>query len=143
MPEPSQRPGSSLMLRNSLCQSLVVLPWKRSLTLIPHLTVIRVAGSRLSTDTTDSRKKGNLGALVTDVLQFTTSPLSSLPVLQDGTLPKFVDQWISITSSWFVLNTVNGHHLRLRCYHPLFCYFRWFNIMAAPAHHPIIQKGVQ
>ena len=37
---------------------------------------------------------------------------------------------------------VRGHHLQLRCHPLLFCNFRWFNIKAAPSHHPTIQKEV-
>ena len=47
MPELSQRLHFGLMYRNSLCWSLMVPPWWRSHTVIPSLTVIRVAGSQL------------------------------------------------------------------------------------------------
>ena len=59
-----------------------------------------------------------------------------------GMLFKFFDQWRSITSDRFVLNMVWGHHLQLRSYPPLFCDLRHFNVKAAAAHHPIIQKEV-
>ena len=35
-----------------------------------------------------------------------------------------------------------GHHLQLRSYPPLFHNFQQFNVKAAVAHHPIIQKEV-
>ena len=39
-----------------------------------------------------------------------------------------------------MLNMVKGHHLQFSD-HPLsFCNFKWFNIKASMAHHPIIQK---
>ena len=62
--------------------------------------------------------------------------------MQVGTLSKFLDQWRNITSSRFVLNMMMGHNLQFRYYLPLFYNFRWFNIMAALVHHPIIQKYV-
>ena len=37
---------------------------------------------------------------------------------------------------------VQGHHLQLRSCYPLFCNFWQFNVKAAAAHHPIIQKAV-
>ena len=37
---------------------------------------------------------------------------------------------------------VQGHHLQLRSHPPLFCNFQQFNVKAAAAHHPIIQKEV-
>ena len=38
---------------------------------------------------------------------------------------------------------VKGHYLKLRSCSPLFCNFKWFNIKAAAAHHPIILKVVR
>ena len=35
-----------------------------------------------------------------------------------------------------------GHHLQLRSHPPLFCDFQHFNVKAAAAHHPVIQKEV-
>ena len=35
-----------------------------------------------------------------------------------------------------------GHHLQLRSHPPLFRHFWHFNVMAAAAHHPVIQKEV-
>ena len=37
---------------------------------------------------------------------------------------------------------VQGHHLQLRSHLPLFHSFWQFNVKAAAAHHPIIQKEV-
>ena len=55
---------------------------------------------------------------------------------------QFLDQWRSITSNRLVLNMVWGHHLQLRSHPPLFCDFQHFNVKAAAAHHPVIQKEV-
>ena len=52
----------------------------------------------------------------------------------------FFDQWRSITSNRFVLNMVQGHHLQLQSYVPLFHIFWQFNVMAGTTHLPIIQK---
>ena len=41
-----------------------------------------------------------------------------------------------------MLNIIQGHHLQLRSHPPLFCNFWQFNVKAAAAHHPIIQKVV-
>ena len=57
-------------------------------------------------------------------------------------LSHFLDQWRSITSNRFVLNMVQGHHPQLRSCPPLFCNFQQFNVKAAAAYHPIIQKEV-
>ena len=40
------------------------------------------------------------------------------------------------------LNMVQGHHLQFRCHPLLFCDFWHFNVKAAAAHHPVIQKEV-
>ena len=53
-----------------------------------------------------------------------------------------MDQWRSIISNRFLLNMVQGHHLQLRPNATLFSNFQWFNIVAAAAHQPIIQKEV-
>ena len=75
-----------------------------------------------------------------DVLHSRTSSTSSSSVVQLGTLPKFLDDWRSISSNKFVLNMTKGHHLQLRCNCPFICIIKWFNIKAAMAHHPTIQK---
>ena len=62
--------------------------------------------------------------------------------MQVGNHPKFLDQWISITSNKFVLNVVRGHQLHLQCHLPLFHNFRQYSIKTAPAHYPFIQKEV-
>ena len=41
-----------------------------------------------------------------------------------------------------MLNMVRGHHLQLRSCPPLFHDFLHFNVKAAAAHHPVIQKQV-
>ena len=57
---------------------------------------------------------------------------------QVGMLFKFFDQWRSITYNRFVLNI----YLQLRSCPPLFPDFWHFNVKAAAAHHPVIQKEV-
>ena len=61
-----------------------------------------------------------MGGAVPDVLQ-SARPTSSSSVVQVGTLPKFLDQWISITSNKFRLNMGKAHHLQLGCCPLLFC----------------------
>ena len=87
-------------------------------------------------------RRGSVQDSICDVLQSTTSSTLSSYVMKVDTLPKLLDQWRSIIYNRFVLNIVKGHHLQLR-YHPiLFHIFKWCNIKAAKAHHPIIQKEV-
>ena len=115
----------------------------------PHLESWTVAhqigrestSSSVSASSTDSMKKGSHGGWLPDVLQSTTSSLSS-SVVQVAMLPQFLFQWRSITSNRFVFNMAKGHHLQHRSPPPLFHNFKWFNIKAAAAHHPIIQKEV-
>ena len=86
-----------------------------------------------------------MGVGTPDVTQPSTSSSSSSSTsttFQVGMLFKFFDQWRSITSNRFVLNMVWGHHLQLKSHPPLFRYFRHFNVKAAAAHHPVIQKEV-
>ena len=71
-----------------------------------------------------------------------SSSSSTSTSFQVGMLFKFFDQWRSITSNRFVLNMVQGHHLQLRSCLPLFHDFQHFNVKAAAAHHPVIQKEV-
>ena len=54
----------------------------------------------------------------------------------------FVDQWRSITSNRFVLNMVQDHCPQLSSHPPMFHNLQPFNVKAAAAHHPIIQKEV-
>ena len=72
-----------------------------------------------------------------------SSSSSTSATFQVGMLFKCFDQWRSITSNRFVLNMVCGHHLQLRSCPPLFCDFQYFNVKAAAAHHPVIQKEVE
>ena len=86
-----------------------------------------------------------VGVSTPDVPEASTSSSSSSStstIFQVGMLFKFFDQWRSITSNRFVLNMVWGHHFQLRSCPPLFHYFWHFNIKAAAAHHPVIQKEV-
>ena len=98
------------------------------------------AGS--SASSTDSRKMGAMVDGVLDAIQSLTSSPSSSSIVQVGTLPKFLDQWKSITSNMFVLNMVKGNHLQVRCCPLLFHNFRHLIIKASLVHHPIIQKEV-
>ena len=86
-----------------------------------------------------------MGVSTPDVPQPSTSSSSSsstFTTFQVGMLFKFFDQWRSITSNRFVLNMVQSHHLQLKSHPPLFCDFQHFNVKAAAAHHPVIQKEV-
>ena len=86
-----------------------------------------------------------MGVGTPDVLESSASsvsPPSTSAAFQVGMLFKFFDQWRSITSNRFVLNMVWGHHLQLRSHPPLFCNFWQFNVKAAAAHYPVIQKEV-
>ena len=89
--------------------------------------------------------KVGMGVGTPDVPQPSSSSSSSSSTsatFQAGILFKFFDQWRSITSNRFVLNMVWGHHLQLRSHPPLFHDFQHFNVKAAAAHHPVIQKEV-
>ena len=86
--------------------------------------------------------KGAMMVSTPDVSWSSASSLSSSAVFQVGMLFKFFDQWRSITSNRFVLNKVQGHHLQLWSYPPLFCNFQQFNVKVATTHHSIIQKEV-
>ena len=79
---------------------------------------------------------------VPDVLQSTSSSPSSASVVWVGALQKNLDQYISLTFNRVVPNVIKDLHLQLRCHPPLLQKFLWFNIIAAMAHHPSIQKEV-
>ena len=70
------------------------------------------------------------------------SSSSTSAAFQVGMLFKIFDQWRSIRSNRFVLNMVWGLHLQLRSHPPLFPDFWCFNVKAAVAHHPVIQRVV-
>ena len=76
------------------------------------------------------------------MLQSTTSSISSLSVVQVGTLPPLPDWWKSISSNTFVLNMITAHHLQLRCNPLLFHNYKWLNIKATFAQHSFIWKEV-
>ena len=65
-------------------------------------------------------RKGAIGDGIPNVLQSTTSTLSS-SVMLVCTFPQFLDKWKSIISNSFVLNMVKGHNLQLISHPPLFC----------------------
>ena len=100
------------------------------------------AGGSVSTSSAESRRKGGMGVSTPDVPEASTSSFSSSTsaMFQVGMLFKFFDQWRSITSNWFVLNMVWGHHLQLRSHPSLFCDFQHFNVKVAAVHHPVIQN---
>ena len=85
------------------------------------------------------------GVGILDVAESSASSASSsstTAAFQVVMLFKFFDQWRSITANRFVLNMVQGHHLQLRSHPPLFCDFWHFNVKAAVAHQPVIQREV-
>ena len=91
-------------------------------------------------------EKGGMGVSAPDVPGPSTSSSSSSSTsaaFQVGMLFKFFDQWRSITSNRFVLNMLQDHHLQLISCPPLFRDFWHFNVKAAVAHHPVIQKEVE
>ena len=86
---------------------------------------------------------GGMGVSIPDVPESSASSASSSSTsaaFQLGILFKFFNQWRSITSKRFVLNMVQGCHLQLRSCPPLFCNFWQFNVKAAAAHLPVIQR---
>ena len=110
-----------------------------------HPSGKKSAGGSVSTSSAESRRKGGMGVSAPDVPEPSASSASSSSTsatFQVGMLFKFFDQWRSITSNRFVLNMVWGHHLQLRSHPPLFHHFQCFNVKAAAAHHPVIQKEV-
>ena len=143
--ELSQRLGSGLMYRSSLCQSLMMPSWQRSLTLILSHTVIRVAGSQLEVNlqvlVTLGRRGSHGGWCSWCVTVFNFITIIIITYSGQYT-SKFFGYWRSIICNRFVLNMVKGHHLQLMCCPSLFHYFRQFNIKATLVHHPIIQKEV-
>ena len=82
------------------------------------------AGGTVSTSSTESRRKGT-----PDVSQPSVSSSSTSAPFQVGMLFKFLDQWRSITSSRFVLNMVQGHHLQLRSHPPLLSIIAGFYVL--------------
>ena len=110
-----------------------------------HLSGKKSAGGSFSTSSAESRRKGDMGGGTPDVPEVSNSSASSSSTsatFQVGMLFKFFDQWQSITSNRFVLNMVWGHHLQLKSHPPLFHDFWHFNVKAAAAHHPVIQREV-
>ena len=150
---PDHRLGSNSQYRRDICQGLCQ-------GLVGHLCLnglIQRVGMRLICMARgllvalfppvllSQEGKVGMGVGTPDVPQPSTSSssLSSTSAMfQVGMLFKFFDQWKSITSNRFVLNMVLGHHLQLRSHPPLFCDFQHFNVKAAAAHHPVIQKEV-
>ena len=86
----------------------------------------RKSSGNASAISTDSKNKGGDGDGIPDVLQSTTLSTSYSFIMQVGTLPQFLDQWRSITSSRFVLNMIKVHRLQLRYHCQLFYDFQMF-----------------
>ena len=123
-------------------KSLVVPPWPRGLTWRVGLRLIQVVRSLLvvvSTSSADARRKGAWGSAFM-MCQSSAFSSSSSSVIQVCILLHFLNQGRSITSYRFVLNMVQGHHLQLWSCPLLFLDFWQFNVNAAPAYQPIIQK---
>ena len=150
---PDHRLDSNSQCRRDLCQGLC---WGlvghlslRGLALRVAMRLIWVARSLLVVVfppvLLSQEEKGSMGVGTPDVPVPSTSSSSSSSIsatFQVGMLFKFLDQWRSITSNRFVLNIVWGHHLQLRSCIALFRDFWHFNVKAAAAHHPVIQKEV-
>ena len=150
---PDHRLGSISQCRRDLCQSLC---WGlmghlclRGLTWRVGMRLMQVAKSLLVAVSPpvllSQEEKGGVGVSTPDVPEPSTTSSSSSSTsttFQVGMLFKFFDQWRSITSNRFVHNMVRGHHLQLRSHPPLFRDFWHFNVKAAAAHHPVIQKEV-
>ena len=153
---PDHRLGSTSQCRRDLCQGLC---WGlvghfclRGLTWRVGMRLVQVARSLLVAVSPpvlwSQEEKGGMGVSTPDVPDVpepstsSSSSSSSSATFQVDMLFKFFDQWRSITSNRFVLNMVWGHHLQLRSHPPLFCDFWHFNVRAAAAHHPVIQKEV-
>ena len=121
---PDHRLGSNSQCRRDLCQGLcwgLVGPHLESGN-EAHPGGKKFAGGSVSTNSTESRRKGGMGVSTPDVPEPSTSSSSSSSTsatFQVGMLFKFFDQWRSITSNRFVLNMVWGHHLQLRSHPPL------------------------
>ena len=76
------------------------------------------------------------------LVQSIVSLSTSSSVMQEGSLPQFLDQLRNITSNQFVCNMGKAHHLQHRCCPLLVCNFNWFNVKTALVHHPVIKKEV-
>ena len=100
------------------------------------------AGGTVYANSVDSSKKEGPWGSVFLMCQSTASSSSSSLVLQVGMLSHILDQWRNTTFNRFVLNMVQGQHLQLRSYPPLFCNFWLFSVKVTAAHHPIIQGEV-
>ena len=110
-----------------------------------HLHGKKSAGGSVPPVLLSQEGKFGMGVGTPDVPQPSISSFSlssTSAMFQVGMLFNFFDQWRSITSNRFVLNMVRGHHLQLRSHPPLFHDFWHFNVKAAAAYHPVIQKEV-
>ena len=90
-------------------------------------------------------ERGTVGVSIPEMPESSASSASSSSTpaaFQVGMIFNFFDQWRSIISKRFVLNMVWGDYLQLRSCPPLFCDFWQFNVKAAAAHHPVIQREV-
>ena len=146
VPALSQRLGSGFMSRNLLWWSLLVPPWQGSFTSLLNLKVFRVTGNQLEVHTlaTQTLGKGeSWGQHSWCVATFDFITFTFIFIcFTSWCTSTILNQLRSITSSRCMHNMVKGHCLWLRCCPLLFHDFSWFNIKAAMAHHPIIQKEV-
>ena len=120
------------------------------LTKRPHLESVnevhpsgkKSIGGSVTTSSADTRRKGAIGVGTPDVSPSSSSLSCSSAVFQAGMLFSFLDQQRSIASNRFMHNMGWSHHLQLRSCAALIHNFQQFNVKAAAAHHPIIQKEV-
>ena len=122
--------GGFLAKKSTKTQTLALVGVGAGIDLVVYLPVSWTLGIREA-----------MGDGIPDVLESTSAPSSS-SVVQVGKFSQCLDQCRSISSNRFVLNMVKGYHLQVRCHPLLFHNFKWFNIEAASAHHPVIQKEV-
>ena len=138
---PDHRLGSISQYRRDLCQGLCQGHRGASLAKRPHLesgneahlSGKKSAGGSVSTSSAGTRRKRDVGVGSLDVpesLASSASSSSTSAAFHVGMLFKFFDQLRSITSSRFVLNMVQGHHLQLRSHPSLPCSITSGNLMS-------------
>ena len=66
-------------------------------------------------------------------------PSSCTSVVWVYTLPKFLNQWKSLTLKRLGFNIVRRCQLQLKCCPLLFHNYTWFNIKASGAHHLLLE----
>ena len=132
------------MCKKNLCQGLLVPLWLRGLTWRVGLRLIKVAGSQLVVVflpvLLTLGRRGAIGIGIPDVLQSTASSSSSASVIQVGILSNFWIQGGALLPTGLCLIWFRVFIFSLGLIQPLFHNFKWFNIKAAAAYHPIMQK---